>query len=183
MHGEQRLGFRFGSHGVPKLAWPRGVDKNLSGVRRRRCRPPGQSVSQATAFQATTSRAIGFEGRLGSVPIRGGFEVSEQQYCQVVTTIDAHPAARELARGAIEARLAACAQVAGPIESIYRWQGEVASAQEWQVVFKTTTDRYADLEAHIRGRHGYDVPEILCTPISTGSRAYLEWLSTGTQPA
>ena len=109
--------------------------------------------------------------------------MSEVQHCQVVTTTDSHSAAQGLARGAVEARLAACAQVVGPVESTYRWQGEIASAQEWQVVFKTTVDRYAELETHLRARHGYEVPEILCILVQTGAPAYLEWITAETRPA
>jgi len=107
--------------------------------------------------------------------------VSEYQYCQVVTTVASREAADLLGRRAIEARLAACAQVGGPITSTYWWQGAVESAEEWQVVFKTTTDRYADLEAHIRGHHSYQVPEILCTPVSAGNPSYLSWLAAETR--
>jgi periplasmic divalent cation tolerance protein len=51
-------------------------------------------------------------------------------YCQVVTTTDSAEAADALARGAVEARLAACGQVVGPITSTYRWQGAVETARE-----------------------------------------------------
>ena len=99
-------------------------------------------------------------------------------YCQVVTTIDAREAADRLARGAVEARLAACAQVLGPITSHYWWEGAVTSGSEWQVVFKTSTAAYPALERHLREAHSYDVPEILCLPVTAGHRPYLDWLST-----
>jgi periplasmic divalent cation tolerance protein len=83
-----------------------------------------------------------------------------------------------LARGAVEARLAACAQVLGPITSSYWWEGAVASDQEWQVVFKTTAAAYPALERHLRQVHSYDVPEILCLPVTAGHRPYLDWLDT-----
>src|SRR4051812_28782306 len=125
------------------------------------------------------------EARLTEWPSCGGSGMSEvsEVSCQVVTTVDSHSAAQELARGAVEARLAACAQLVGPIESVYRWQGDISAAPEWQVVFKTTTDRYAELEAHLSAEHGYEVPEILCIPISAGAPAYLGWLSAETRPA
>jgi periplasmic divalent cation tolerance protein len=66
-------------------------------------------------------------------------------FCQVMTTVDARPAADALARSAVSQRLAACAQVSGPIESTYRWQGAIETAEEWQVIFKTTTSRYSAL--------------------------------------
>ncbi len=107
--------------------------------------------------------------------------VSEYPCCQVITTVASREAADLLGRGAVEARLAACAQVVGPITSTYWWQGAVESAEEWQVLFKTTTDRYAELEAHIRSHHSYQVPEILCTPVSAGNTSYLSWLTAETR--
>jgi periplasmic divalent cation tolerance protein len=100
--------------------------------------------------------------------------------CQVTTTVDTIAAAQALARGAVEARAAACAQVGGPITSVYRWQGQVESAQEWVVVFKTTTERYPELEGYIRTNHSYEVPEIVCTPVTAGNPAYLAWVATET---
>jgi periplasmic divalent cation tolerance protein len=106
--------------------------------------------------------------------------VPEYRHCQVVTTTDTRESADTLARSAVQARLAACAQVLGPISSTYWWQDRIESADEWQVVFKTTAERYSALEDHIRHRHTYEVPEILCTPVAAGNPAYLEWIRTET---
>jgi periplasmic divalent cation tolerance protein len=107
--------------------------------------------------------------------------LSEFEHCQVVTTTDSRAAAGILAEGAVQARVAACAQVVGPIVSSYWWDGVVQQAEEWQVIFKTTTDRYSELERHITSHHSYDVPEILCTPVTGGNPAYLRWLSAETR--
>jgi periplasmic divalent cation tolerance protein len=94
---------------------------------------------------------------------------------QVTTTVDSREAAATIARGAVEARLAACAQVCGPITSVYHWQGAIETAEEWTVAFKTTTERYAALEAHVKQHHSYDLPEIVAVAL-TGSDAYLDWV-------
>src|SRR5690606_2121084 len=99
--------------------------------------------------------------------------------CQVVTTTDTRANADRLARGAVEARVAACAQVVGPVGSVYRWKGEVETAQEWQVWFKTTTAAYPALERYLRESHTYAVPEILCLPAAAGSQPYLRWVDAG----
>jgi periplasmic divalent cation tolerance protein len=98
-------------------------------------------------------------------------------YCQVVTTVPSQAAAEALAESAVLARFAACAQVGGPIASTYWWQGRADSAEEWQVVFKTTVARYGALKAHILDNHDYDVPEVLAFPVLDGNPAYLAWLS------
>jgi len=101
----------------------------------------------------------------------------------VTTTVDSPDTAGALARSAVDARLAACAQVLGPIASTYRWQGAVEQSTEWLVVFKSTVERYAALEEHVRGAHPYELPEIVSTSVG-GSTAYLGWVraETGTAP-
>ncbi|WP_407564823.1 divalent-cation tolerance protein CutA [Streptomyces sp. 184] len=97
-------------------------------------------------------------------------------FLTVLTTTDAREKAEALARGAVEARLAACAQVSAPVTSVYRWEGAVEESTEWQVLLKTTTARYAELEAHLRAAHDYDEPEIIATPVTHGSAGYLAWV-------
>lgn len=99
-------------------------------------------------------------------------------HCMAVTTIDDAEAARRLANGIVEARLAACAQIVGPVTSVYRWDGEVRADQEWQLWIKTTTAALDALTAHIEANHPYDVPEVIATPVIGGSTPYLTWLTT-----
>jgi periplasmic divalent cation tolerance protein len=99
----------------------------------------------------------------------------------VTSTTDNEQAARALAARAIDAKLGACAQVVGPITSVFRWEGEVQTEQEWRVEIKTTADRVPALTEHIKATHSYDVPEIIATPIIGGSPEYLSWLVEATR--
>ena len=94
----------------------------------------------------------------------------EVQYLQVQTTTDSRAEAMELSRAAVEARLAACAQVAGPVASMYWWDGALERTEEWLVLLKLPADRY-------------DEPEIVALPFVAGSTAYLTWLREETRPA
>ncbi len=94
----------------------------------------------------------------------------------VLTTTGNREDAERIARSLVERRLAACAQVVGPIRSIYRWQGEIETAEEWQLWAKTQRGLYERVEQAIRSAHPYEVPEILALPVAAGSAAYLEWL-------
>lgn len=102
------------------------------------------------------------------------------EYLTVLTTTDSAEKAQNLAATAVAAKVAACAQIDGPITSVYRWEGSVRTDQEWRVLYKTTVERFGDLEAQIRHVHDYDTPEIIATPITHGSADYLEWVSTET---
>ncbi|MFE0704735.1 divalent-cation tolerance protein CutA [Streptomyces sp. NPDC058872] len=94
----------------------------------------------------------------------------------VLTTTDSREKAEALARGAVEARLAACGQVSGPVTSVYHWQHAVETAEEWQVLLKTTEARYQALEDHLLAAHDYETPEVIATPVVRASAAYLAWL-------
>ena len=98
------------------------------------------------------------------------------EYLQVTTAFENKEEALSMARNLVQARLAACAQVAGPVWSIYWWQGKTEEAEEWLCLVKTTRDVYPQLEETIRRLHPYEVPEILATPVAMGSSSYLEWL-------
>lgn len=102
---------------------------------------------------------------------------------QVTVTFDEEAAATALVRDAVEARLAACGQVDGPLTSVFRWEGGTETATEWRATFKTTTARAAELEAFVVERHPYDVPEVLRTPVVGGHAAYLEWVRAEVSPA
>ncbi|MFJ6215241.1 divalent-cation tolerance protein CutA [Streptomyces sp. NPDC092296] len=94
----------------------------------------------------------------------------------VLTTTDSAERAELLARAAVEARVAACAQIDGPIRSVYRWDGAVRLDEEWRVLYKTTAARYAALEQVVKEHHTYDTPEIIAVDIQRGSAAYLAWI-------
>jgi periplasmic divalent cation tolerance protein len=112
----------------------------------------------------------------------GAMSGSGAEYVQVQTTTDSRTEAMELARLAVELRLAACAQVAGPITSTYWWDEGIERAEEWLVMLKLPDDRYEELAALLTERHSYDEPEIIVTPIVAGSETYLSWIRDETRP-
>jgi periplasmic divalent cation tolerance protein len=95
---------------------------------------------------------------------------------QVTTTLPDRAAAERVASILVEERLAACAQVLGPIASTYRWEGRVVSAEEWYCHLKTTLARLAAAQARIRELHSYEQPEIIALPITDGDPGYLRWI-------
>ncbi len=100
-----------------------------------------------------------------------------EPYLMMTTTTSSEDEANRLAQSSVEARLAACVQVVGPIRSTYWWKGEVQREAEWLCLIKTTAAHFQALAAHIRAHHSYEVPEIVALPIVAGSPAYLQWIS------
>lgn len=100
----------------------------------------------------------------------------------LITTIDSAEKARELARAALEAGLAACAQIQ-PIHSHYVWRGETREDEEFLVQMKLRAEDYAELAALVRGRHSYETPEILRIEVTDADPAYLAWAREATKRA
>ncbi|MGA2797952.1 MAG: divalent-cation tolerance protein CutA [Thermoguttaceae bacterium] len=101
-------------------------------------------------------------------------------YIQVFTNTESRDDAETIGRALVDGRLAACVQIVGPITSIYRWQGKINTAQEWQCWIKTRRELYDRIEETIRSLHPYEVPEILAVAVTAGSADYLAWLNEET---
>ncbi|OPY04066.1 MAG: Divalent-cation tolerance protein CutA [Syntrophaceae bacterium PtaB.Bin038] len=102
------------------------------------------------------------------------------EFIQVTTTAPSREEADRIAQTLVERRLAACVQIAGPVESFYRWKGALERSTEWLCLIKTRRANYAAVEAAIRAGHPYEVPEIISFPIEAGSEPYLAWLRAET---
>jgi periplasmic divalent cation tolerance protein len=90
------------------------------------------------------------------------------------TTLSSRAAAEACAERLVAARLAACVQIDGPVQSIYRWQGAIERTEEWRCVCKTSPERAAACRTAILEMHDYQTPEILSTTV-TASAAYAAW--------
>jgi periplasmic divalent cation tolerance protein len=108
--------------------------------------------------------------------------VTTPAWLTVLTTTDSEEKAHALAQGAVEARLAACVQISAPVTSVYHWQNAIETTEEWQLLFKTTAERYPELEAHLEAAHDYETPEIIAIPVVRGSAGYLAWVAAETAP-
>ncbi len=102
------------------------------------------------------------------------------QVWQVQVAAPSNEAATELVRGAVEARLAAGGQVVGPVTGAFWHLGKFGTGEEWQVVFKTTEDRYPELEKFVVEHHEWTNPEITAIPLAAGLAPYLEWVERAT---
>ena len=95
----------------------------------------------------------------------------------VLCTCPDEETARRIAAGLVGEGRAACVNIVGPVRSVFSWQGEVCDESELLLMAKTTEPAYAALEARIVELHPYDVPEVIAAPVTTGFRAYLDWVA------
>jgi periplasmic divalent cation tolerance protein len=103
------------------------------------------------------------------------------EYIEVHSTTNSREEADKICAAVVEARLAASAQVIGPIRSNYWWQGSVQRAEEYFLLMKTRRERFGELAQLIRANHSYEVPNIIAVPIVEGTEDYLGWISSETR--
>jgi periplasmic divalent cation tolerance protein len=94
----------------------------------------------------------------------------------VLTTVGADFDARELARVLVDLRYAACVNIIPRIESVYRWEGNVAVDGEQLLLIKTSDERVPAVRAELLRRHPYTVPEFIVLAIAELSDSYGAWL-------
>jgi periplasmic divalent cation tolerance protein len=100
--------------------------------------------------------------------------------CLVLTTAGSSDEGKKIAHALVERRLASCVNIIPRIESVYRWKGQVESAEEWLLLIKTRSQRFDQVRAAIEELHSYELPECIMLEIAEGDKAYLDWLAKNT---
>jgi len=100
----------------------------------------------------------------------------------VTTTFERQEDAEHLANSLLQKRLVACAQIHGPVKSMYWWKDNIAQSVEFVLTVKTFDEVYGDVEKIILEEHPYDVPEIVAEPFTQVSAGYLAWMAGEIRP-
>ena len=95
----------------------------------------------------------------------------------VFATFPSRDLARTIGRMLVEERLVACVNLLPQVESIYRWQGAVETAEETLALYKTTETRYPAFQGRLKELHPYEVPEIVAVSIAHALPSYLKWVA------
>jgi periplasmic divalent cation tolerance protein len=99
------------------------------------------------------------------------------------TTFASKQDASEMAKRILASGLAACVQVEGPLESHYRWKGELAIDEEWRMSIKTVAGSLAGLSELVHKHHPYDLPQWIVVESKQVSDAYGDWVRTSLSTA
>lgn len=101
--------------------------------------------------------------------------MSDGVIVSITTTFASRGAAEACGRRLVEARVAACAQIDGPVTSIYRWRAAVESAEEWRMTCKTAPAVEAACVAAIVAVHDYETPQVTTARLAA-TPAYAAWV-------
>ena len=101
---------------------------------------------------------------------------------QITTTTSTQEEGLLIARALVDQALVACAQLSGPILSVYTWQGDRCEEQEYRLTLKTRGSLFKAVQQKIQQLHSYQVPQIIAVLIERSSQPYEDWLLTQTQP-
>ncbi len=103
------------------------------------------------------------------------------EYLLVIGTVPSKEEGKQIAQTIVGERLAACCTVSSAVQSFYWWEGDISDDQEFILFIKTRASLFSKLEERIRSLHSYQVPEIIALPIYTGSKTYLDWITSNTR--
>ena len=102
----------------------------------------------------------------------------------VLITAPSREVGRKIGSHLVQNHLAACANIVGPIESIYTWKGEIQHDEEVLLIVKTRTELVTtQVIPTVKSLHPYEVPEIIAVPLQAGYQPYLDWLEENATPA
>ena len=95
----------------------------------------------------------------------------------ISTTFERKEDGEKIAEMLLAEKLIGCAQLSGPVQSHYRWEGKTETAVEYLLQLKTLESKYGPVEKRIRELHPYDLPEIIAVPVSYCSDEYRNWVA------
>jgi len=99
-------------------------------------------------------------------------------YIIVMVTAPSKQEAEKIAQHLLKEKLIACANIIGPVSSLFHWSGKTEKAEEYLIFLKSRRDLFEKLSEAVKALHSYEVPEILALPIVDGSKAYLDWMES-----
>jgi len=102
--------------------------------------------------------------------------MSDSHYKLLTTCCPDENSANALANILLERELVASVNILPPMHSLYRWEGKIVADSEVLILMKTVEANMSVIEEEVQRQHPYEVPELLCLPIESGSSVFLKWI-------
>ena len=100
----------------------------------------------------------------------------------VMTTVGSDEQAGRIAETLVQDGLAACVNIVRRVRSIYRWKGELWDDEEHLLLIKTREALFGEVRDAIRRVHTYELPEVICVPMTQADERVREWILDTTRP-
>lgn len=84
--------------------------------------------------------------------------------------------ATKIVRCLLEEKLIACANIVGPIASLFWWEEKIDETSEFLVIMKSQSKLFGKISRKVREMHSYEVPELIAFHIERGLPTYLNWI-------
>jgi len=85
--------------------------------------------------------------------------------------------ARRIAKYLLKKKLIACANIHGPVNSLYPWKGKLVDEREYILIAKTAESHWERVKREVEKIHSYTTPCIVKISVSS-NRKYFEWLKS-----
>lgn len=102
----------------------------------------------------------------------------QNPYIIVIVTTASKQEAENITQQLLKQRLIACANITGPVSSLFHWSEKLEKAEEYLIFMKSREDLFDKLAETVKALHSYEVPEILALPVVDVSKEYLAWLDS-----
>lgn len=85
--------------------------------------------------------------------------------------------ARKIALHLFSKKLIACANVHGPVNSLYPWKGKIADKTEYILIAKTVEKNFEKVKEEVEKIHFYTTSCIIKIAVSSNAK-YFKWLKS-----
>lgn len=84
---------------------------------------------------------------------------------------------KAIAEALIDKNVAACANIMSPMQSIYRWKGNVERLNEIPMIIKTDKKNHDEAVRMIETMHSYETPGIVSWDADSVHADYSAWMT------
>lgn len=102
-------------------------------------------------------------------------EIANHEFVMIKTALESREEAYSLADAIVRQRLATSVQIK-QMKSIYSWEGQICSEDEFELTCITTGYMYFAVADYITAHHSYELGEIICVPILATTNEFGKWI-------
>jgi periplasmic divalent cation tolerance protein len=106
--------------------------------------------------------------------------LAQAEIALVYVTVPSQEVGLELGRELVLERWVACANLLGPVTSVYEWEGKLEEATEWTLLLKTRPESVSAVIDEVARRHPYQCPAIFALSSHGCLPRFADWVSTQT---